>query len=230
MTKVSDVTLGQLAVGARRYWPFLTIVVAVLLVGTVLPAERGDERSDALAVDAGTVDGGASAGSLAVDGAVSGDAPMGTTAGGLVPSGGATSPASALATGGAPSGAPAATGAGPASSTAGVRWPGVGTEAALSAPDCDRATGRLKIPTPYSPPCVPVWPAGADNGGATWRGVTNKEIVVVVRRGKPSQEGDAASRAIGIYSDPEQFKKYLQGYIDIFNRYAETYGRKVRIV
>ena len=38
-------------------------------------------------------------------------------------------------------------------------------------PECDHHTGRLKIPSVYSPPCVPVPAAGASNGGATseWR-------------------------------------------------------------
>ena len=34
-------------------------------------------------------------------------------------------------------------------------------------PQCDHRTGRLKMPTVFSPPCVPVPTAGANNGGAT---------------------------------------------------------------
>src|SRR6267378_8221376 len=45
----------------------------------------------------------------------------------------------------------------------------------LSAPDCDRSTGRLRIPVVSAPNCVPLWQKGRDNGGATSTGVTARE-------------------------------------------------------
>ncbi|MBK5222193.1 MAG: hypothetical protein JJE52_04820 [Acidimicrobiia bacterium] len=50
----------------------------------------------------------------------------------------------------------------------------------MDAPDCDPDTGRIMVPSVYAPDCVPLWPDGADNGGATHRGVTADEIVVAV--------------------------------------------------
>ena len=55
-----------------------------------------------------------------------------------------------------------------------------GTPEALSAPDCDRGRQRIKVPTPWAPPCAIPWPEGADNGGATSRGVTKDKVRVVV--------------------------------------------------
>src|SRR5262245_38493317 len=37
----------------------------------------------------------------------------------------------------------------------------------MSAPDCDKSTGRLMIPTQLAPNCVPLWPSDRNNGGAT---------------------------------------------------------------
>ena len=42
---------------------------------------------------------------------------------------------------------------------------------------CDPATGRLKIPTIYAPPCVPVF--SGRGGGSTWNGVSTTSINVV---------------------------------------------------
>ncbi|MEX0948639.1 MAG: hypothetical protein WD296_07525 [Acidimicrobiia bacterium] len=69
-----------------------------------------------------------------------------------------------------------ATGAGAAANSAA----GIGTDAAKNSPLCDPATGRIKIPAYLASVCVKPWKAGADNGGATYRGVTKNKIKVVV--------------------------------------------------
>src|SRR5690606_11792912 len=50
----------------------------------------------------------------------------------------------------------------------------------LDAPDCDPETGRIRVPIYTAPNCVPEWDDDADNGGATWQGVTADTITVVV--------------------------------------------------
>jgi hypothetical protein len=57
---------------------------------------------------------------------------------------------------------------------------GIGTKAALNSRLCDPATGRIKIPAYLASVCVKPWEDGADNGGATYQGVTKGSIKVVV--------------------------------------------------
>ena len=49
--------------------------------------------------------------------------------------------------------------------------------------ECDHATGRLKIPSVYAPPCVPVFTGS--NGGATSSGVSGSAINVVYYQMQP---------------------------------------------
>jgi hypothetical protein len=57
---------------------------------------------------------------------------------------------------------------------------GIGTKAALNSPLCDPETGRIKIPAYLASVCVKPWPAGSDNGGSTYQGVTKDSVKVVV--------------------------------------------------
>lgn len=89
----------------------------------------------------------------------------------------------------------------PASAAAGSssedRGTGIGTRAALSGPDCDAATGKLRFPSfTASPPCVRPWPAGKNNGGATSPGVSATSIKVVVLA--PNEQQQASLRRLGI--------------------------------
>jgi len=58
--------------------------------------------------------------------------------------------------------------------------PGIGSAAALSNPNCDQTTKRIKFESPYAPPCVKPWTSSDNNGGATAQGVTKDKIKVVV--------------------------------------------------
>ena len=105
-------------------------------------------------------------------------------------------------------------------------------EGAEDAPDCDPETGRIMVPSVYAPNCVPLWPEGADNGGATWQGVTADEIVVAVYDAEnvlPEEVRDARERT-GVTTpeaveQQENREKLVSAYNDLF----ETYGRRVRI-
>ena len=94
-------------------------------------------------------------------------------------------------------------------------------------PNCDTTTGRVKIPSVYAPPCVQ--PFTGKNGGATSPGVTDNEIKIVVYTGDPQKDPLLAGqiRAAGASLDIEPIRQTWQGYIDIYNKMFEMYGRKI---
>ena len=96
-------------------------------------------------------------------------------------------------------------------------------------PNCDTTTERVKIPTVYSPPCVQ--PFTGKNGGATAQGVTGNEIKVVIWVGDPSKDPVLAGQIIaaGASLDTNTIKATWQGYIDIYNKMLELYGRKISV-
>jgi hypothetical protein len=101
-----------------------------------------------------------------------------------------------------------------------------------AAPDCDPRTSRLEVPSLLAPNCVPIWPKGKDNGGATApQGVTATEITVAVYVPQRTPDGIAALQAAGVPNLPDEEvdalrDKVLQTYNDLY----ETYGRKVKLV
>jgi hypothetical protein len=110
-----------------------------------------------------------------------------------------------------------------------VSYPGVGTEAALSAPDCDRKTGRMKLPIVYAPPCVAVWKPGLNNGGPTATGVTSTEIKIVWAFGS-CETADQQAVAKAFDADCRTFddqKAMLEREITMWSRHLEFYGRKI---
>ena len=96
-------------------------------------------------------------------------------------------------------------------------------------PNCDTTTGRVKIPTVYAPPCVQ--PFAGKNGGSTAQGVTDKEIKIVVWVGDPAKDPLLAGQIIaaGASLDTNTIKATWQGYVDIYNKMFELYGRKVSV-
>ena len=93
--------------------------------------------------------------------------------------------------------------------------------------ECDHHTGKLKIPTVYSPPCVPVPAAGATNGGATSSGVTADTVNLVYYQAQPGGLTSAISGAAGT---PAQALATIQSYVAMFNHLYETYGRHVNLI
>ena len=92
-------------------------------------------------------------------------------------------------------------------------------------PQCDHTTGRLKMPTVYAPPCVPV-STGA-NGGATSSGVTGSTINVVYYQAQPGGLAAAISSAAGTNA---QALATAQAYVAMFNQVYELYGRHVNLI
>jgi hypothetical protein len=91
--------------------------------------------------------------------------------------------------------------------------------------ECDHVTGRLKMPSVYSPPCVPV-STGA-NGGATSSGVTGTTINVVYYQAQPGGLASAISGAAGTNA---QALATAQAYAAMFNQVYELYGRHVNLI
>jgi hypothetical protein len=94
-------------------------------------------------------------------------------------------------------------------------------------PNCDPATERVKIPSVYAPPCVA--PFKGKNGGSTSQGVTGDEVKVVVYNTDPQKDPLVAGqlRAAGASLDLGSIRDTWQGYIDIYNKMFEFYGRKI---
>jgi hypothetical protein len=110
-----------------------------------------------------------------------------------------------------------------------VSYPGVGTPAALAAPDCDPRTKRLKMASVYAPPCVPLWKPGTNNGGSTAQGVTATEIKIVWGFDScDSAEDQALYKA---FDAPcytfDQKVALAKREIALWARHVETYGRRV---
>jgi hypothetical protein len=96
-------------------------------------------------------------------------------------------------------------------------------------PNCDVKRGTVKIPFTYAAPCVK--PFTGDNGGATAPGVTKDAITVVVYIGDPAKNPlqSATVKGAGADVSPATQKETYQGYIDLFSKYYELYGRKINL-
>jgi len=91
--------------------------------------------------------------------------------------------------------------------------------------ECDHKTGRLKMPTVYSPPCVPAFTGS--NGGATSSGVTSNTINVVYYQAQP---GGLASTISGAAGTNAEALATAQAYVAMFNRVYSLYGRHVNLI
>ena len=193
----------------QRWWPWVArqrpfiLLVVVVGLAVTLPNLRAKTVDGA----AGTVQAPAAAGSGA---GIAGPNARGATAPGAVP-------ITSAPVGSGPT--PTGLATGPASVAAGATYPGVGTAAALSNPQCDPKTGRIRFPSVYAPACVAPWPAGADNGGATAQGVTRTSINIVLYEG-PSPTPPATRASL---------EKQATETLDAFADHYELWGRTLNI-
>ena len=91
-------------------------------------------------------------------------------------------------------------------------------------PDRDR-----QIPgDPYSPPCIAF---SGSNGGATSRGVTDKEIIISARilNEKGFQQTLAALAGAEIVDSPPDIQRTIKAYEQYLNERFQFYGRKMKI-
>ncbi len=94
-------------------------------------------------------------------------------------------------------------------------------------PQCDHTTGRLKVPSVYAPPCVPVAAPGASNGGATSNGVSSTAINLVYYQAQP---GGLTAVVQGAAGTNAQALATAQAYVAMFNKIFEMYGRHVNLI
>ncbi|HUQ38609.1 MAG TPA: hypothetical protein VM030_00515 [Acidimicrobiales bacterium] len=218
MDQWRQMTLGDVAAGLRRYQPFIAAVVAVVLVVAFLPGERqATDTLDTAAGDTGAV--------IAADGSVV--APGDTVAGGEPGTTTGAGPGVTVGAGGGP-----ATGGGGRRATIGGNASTGNAPLPVTGkvgPDCDPATGRIRVPTRYAPPCMPVY-TSANNGGSTYQGVTKDTITVVWYRPKVDPAVDAALTAAGANNRPEDVKATFMDYINYFNDHYDFHGRKIKII
>ncbi|MFP5256518.1 MAG: hypothetical protein ACLGI8_11805 [Acidimicrobiia bacterium] len=90
---------------------------------------------------------------------------------------------------------------------------------------CDTETGLVSMPNQFAGEC---YANVEDNGGATYAGVTEDEIKVVVYQA-PEDDPVLSFITAPIANDDTnpQEAETLQGYTDMFNAIYQTYGRKV---
>lgn len=93
---------------------------------------------------------------------------------------------------------------------------------------CDPETGRVKIPSVYAAPCVPVFEG--DNGGATHTGVSEDSIKIV--RYIPDQDSDltALLNSMGANDTDEQQTQTIRDFLEIYGSRNENYGREIEFV
>ena len=230
------------ALHLRRYMPFyvfgLIWVLTLALFPSIANNDDDDEGFDAASTLSSGESGGVSTGT-ATDGGTLPDSTATATGAGTD---GATS-----ATGGATTGARPGTSGGRAGAAGGATAQAgeavaAGGEAAPAADAIQRGTGVTRggmeckegvqqIPiSSYAAPCQNKYEG--PNGGATYRGVTEKEILVV-RREFPESANSQATRAVaeqaGAASEDDA-KMVRDTFIAYFNKSFELYGRTVKWV
>jgi hypothetical protein len=104
---------------------------------------------------------------------------------------------------------------------------GVDVEDIDFGPNCDTELGTIKLVSVYAPPCVEAFEG--DNGGATSAGVTADEVKLVYYQPDPALDPLTAATVeqAGADVDPDSGRRTVQGYVDLYNRLFETYGRTV---
>lgn len=248
MSNLDDITLGDVGRGLRRYQPFIGVAVVILLAMVLLPgADDGGDSEDLLAGDltggseefsagTSTADGaGANGGGLGgegLDGGADTTGGDGTTvtsgaSGSTDGSGGAVgADAPSAASGDSAAGSTGGTGG--ADTTPSATLPeGGGATGQPAEANCDQATGRIRVPALFAPPCLPV---PADNGGATARGVTGDKIVIVDYDPQGDAATEAALTAAGASDTDEDSQATLEAYFDYFEHHYNTYGREVELI
>lgn len=93
---------------------------------------------------------------------------------------------------------------------------------------CDTERGRVAIPNDFAPECYA--PFEGDNGGATDTGVTADTITIAYYQSPPNPITDFILGGFGVTDTNEDSLATIEGYVDLYNTYYETYGRRVEVV
>jgi hypothetical protein len=209
-----------------KFGPIILLGVVQLVLILAVPSTAPNAATSALgggySNNAGTTATGPTAnGAVGGGGAVNGG---GTLPGGSVSGPGGTATGSTAAGGGAAVGGGAS---GPATVASGAglqKLPGDRTHC---------VGGREFDPNLdyYAPVCVPGTPGGPypNNGGATWRGVTNNTIELVNYVADYGAEVDQILKAQGTYYNADTAKQWNAPFSNFINTHYNLWGRKIHI-
>lgn len=207
----------------RRYMPFYALATVWALMLIILPTRQDNDGTTNQA--SSLTQGGASQtfegdlGSGAIDSTSPGTSVAGTSRARSGVGSSAGGP-SAAAVGSLPP-------SGPADAVDALAWNKVGkTRGGF---DCKKGVRQLPW-SAYAVPCYPAW--SGNNGGATARGVTAKEIVVVDRDfpdSASSQAVDAFVQQAG-FASADEFEETQHKFWEWMNKVFELWGRKVKLV
>ncbi len=197
-----------------KFGPLVLLAVVQLVLVLAAPSTAPTANSASALSPYGTTSDGTvagPAGSAAVPGAATTAAgPAGTVAGGSSAAGGA------VVAGGARGG-----------QSAGGAVAGVGGDTS----HC--VNGRQFDPSIdyFAPPCVPgaLGAANVNNGGATWPGVTDKQIELVVYVADYGAEVDQILKAQGLYYNASDAKTWNAAYAKFINSHYQLYGRSLHV-
>ena len=225
MNSWKNLTLGDIGNGFLRYRPFIAVIAGVLLLVLVLPGRQQADDSTVFATG-GSGSSGSTSGDTADDTGALVDETGETITTGADGAGGVGGSATGAAR---KAGSKVAAGGGTATQTGTVAEDGTGnvTPPANAGADCDTATGRIKVPTKYAPPCMPAF--SGSNGGKTWNGVNEKEILVVNYRPLSDPALDAALAGAGASDPKEKSIATFDAYIDYINKHYQLYGRQIKV-
>ncbi len=210
---------------AKRYAPFAAVVLAQLAVITLAPSRATTTADPFAAGSAGSTGQPGQPGSAAGAAGAPGGAPGVTGS-----SGGQAGATTGASSAGGTSGAVTGTAPGAQGGTSGGSTTNSATTGAVAAPAGDtRHCVKGKQFGDYStaPPCAARF-TGA-NGGATYQGVSATSIKLVYFREKDNPVVKGILQSQGLYSDPEDQKRFMQAMEDFINNKYELYGRKVAI-
>lgn len=198
----------------RLYAPFIALA---LLQGALVAWAPSKGGEDQLFAQGGVAPGGAFGGTGAATGGSSA-ADAGVTAGGA-PAGVAAGDPATGGTGTATGGSGGGSG-GVAAGVAGAGAPTTG--------DTSHCTGDRQTDVIYNaPPCVPAWPEGADNGGATYPGVSGTEIELVLFECEPNEQVNAILATQGLAASQAQTDAMVDAAVRWMNATYEFYGRQL---
>jgi hypothetical protein len=93
---------------------------------------------------------------------------------------------------------------------------------------CDTETGRLKMPSVYAYPCVPVF--DGDNGDDTWTGVTADTITIVRYQAQTGADVQGLLAGANVSIEPADLEATAFEYAEVYGALSETYGREVEVV
>lgn len=203
---------------ARRYAPFLLLAAVQVLLIAVVPSTGGPDGGTLVAGP------GAAPGEDAVSPTeeIAGDDSTGTdvtTDGG---SAGNSSGGGSTAGGG---GGSAGGGGGTGGSSGGSSKPtGTLTADRSKCAKDGRRQQDITITSP-SPPCVPRW--SGFNGGHTYQGVSETEVVIIKYRVTLGEQVDAILRLQGLASTRAEEAHAATAFAKFFEKHNEFYGRRI---